>query len=196
MFKQISITAIASLVLVAATANVATAAEGTKDEAAPAAHATEGTNKNPLSVAFLFGHGQKEAFKSGIGGRIGYTLPSGLYLGGTFVSHFGTADGPVQANVWYGGGEVGYEFEAGPFVVRPYAGAGIASVHASIYIPPIGAYEGGRIEANESRVVFWPGASVLVPLDSGRAFLGVDAKYLVVANSSAFNAYATLGVAF
>jgi len=196
MFKHISITAIASLALVAATANVATAAQPNKDEVASAARATEATNKNPLSIAFLFGHGQKEAFKSGIGGRIGYTLRSGLYLGGTFVSHFGTQDGPVQANVWYGGGEVGYQIEAGPLVVRPYAGAGIASVHASIYIPQVGAYEGGRIQATESRVVFWPGASVLLPVDGGRAFLGIDAKYLVVESSSAFNAYATLGVAF
>jgi hypothetical protein len=193
MFKHLSIIAIASLGLLPAEA---VAADPIRDEAVPATTPAEATNQKPVSVAFLFGHGQQDAFKTGIGGRLGYTMPNGIYLGGSFVSHFGTQDGPVQSKVWYTGGEVGYELAAGPIVIRPYAGAGIASVHASIYMPAVGNFDGGRVQANESRAVFWPGASLLVPLDGGRAFLGVDAKYLVVANSSAFNTYATLGVAF
>ncbi len=194
MFKRLSITAIASLALLAANANIATAAEPTKDEPAAAAGETPASKSNPISIAFMFGHGEKDAFKTGIGGRIGYTLRSGLYFGGSYVSHFGMQDGPVQASIWYAGGEVGYELEAGPLIVRPYAGAGLASIYASVFMPPIGSFQGGKIEASDRRFAVWPGASVLLPID--RAFIGVDAKFLVVENSNAFNAYGTLGVAF
>jgi hypothetical protein len=193
MFKRLTLTAIASTVLFAATAS--TAAEPTKDTPpAPSAAASDAHNRNPVSIAFLAGHGEKDAFKTGIGGRIGYTLGSGLYFGGSYVSHFGTQDGPVQANVSYAGGEVGYELAAGPVIVRPYVGAGLASIYASVFVPPMGSFQGGRIEASDRRFAVWPGASVLVPID--RAFIGVDAKFLVVDSSNAFNAYGTLGVAF
>jgi len=195
MFERITITAIASTVLFAATAS--TAAEPTKDAPAASSAAATGTPKhNPVSIAFLAGRGEGEAFKSGIGGRIGYTLRNNIYFGGSFVSHFGTQDGPMQANASYGGGEVGYEFAAGPVVLRPYLGGGVASVWVSVFIPAIGSYPGGRIQASDRRFAVWPGASLLVPFDGGRAFIGVDAKYLVVADAIVFNAYGTLGVAF
>lgn len=196
MFKRTTITAIASLALFVANAKAATAAEPTKDEASAVTTEAAPTNNKPVSIAFLVGHGDKDAFKGGIGGRIGYTLANKLYLGGSFTSHFGTREGAVQSNVWYAGGEVGYELDAGPFVIRPYAGAGIASVFASVYIPEAGAFQGGRFSATERRFVFWPGASLLLPFDGGRVFVGVDAKLLVVDKANAFNAYATLGVAF
>ena len=177
-----------------ALAEEAKASEPTTDATTPNGASSPSATHNPISVAFLAGHGEKDAFKSGIGGRVGYTLRNNIYLGGSFVSHLGTQDGPVQANVWYAGGEVGYELEAGPVIVRPYVGVGIASAWASVFMPAIGSYPGGRIEASDRRVAIWPGASVLLPID--RAFIGVDAKFLVVENANAFNAYGTLGVAF
>lgn len=183
----------------AATAMIVTceaSAADTADEPTPAAAPSEAPRHNPISIAFLAGHGEKDAFKAGVGGRVGYTLKNNLYFGGSFIWHFGTQDGPVQANVSYGGGEVGYELPVGPIVVRPYVGGGIASIFASVYMPRIGGYEGGRISASESRFAVWPGASLLIPFDGGRGFIGVDGKFLVVESANVFNAYGTVGVAF
>lgn len=75
-------------------------------------------------------------------------------------------------------------------------GGGIASMFASVYMPRIGTYEGGRISASDSRFALWPGASVLVPFDGGRGFIGIDGRFLIVESANAFNAYGTVGVAF
>jgi hypothetical protein len=190
-----SLFACAAIITAMIATSSASAAESTDQSATPATP-SDAASYNPISIAFLAGHGEKDAFKMGVGGRAGYTLKNNLYIGGSFVWHFGTQDGPVQAHVSYGGGEVGYELAAGPIVVRPYLGGGIASISASIYMPRIGSYEGGRISASESRFAVWPGASLLVPFDGGRGFIGVDGKFLIVESANAFNAYGTVGVAF
>jgi len=190
-----SLLACAAVATAMIAARSASAAEST-DQPTEVAAPTEAPRHNPISIAFLAGHGGKEAFKAGLGGRIGYTLKNNLYVGASFIWHFGTQDGPVQANVSYGGGEVGYELDAGPIVVRPYVGGGIASMFASVYVPRIGNYEGGRISASDSRFALWPGASVLVPFDGGRGFIGIDGRFLIVESANAFNAYGTVGVAF
>lgn len=195
MLKRFSITAITSIALVAA-GTTSSAAEPIHDAPAARAPAADAASRNPLSIAFLAGHSERDAFKSGIGGRIGYAFRNNFYVGGTFVSHFGTQDGPAQAHVSYGGGEVGYELAAGPVIVRPYLGSGVASIWASVFIPGVGNQPGMRVQATDTRFAIWPGASLLVPFDGGRAFIGVDAKFLTVADARVFNAYGTLGVAF
>jgi hypothetical protein len=100
------------------------------------------------SVGALIGVGENEyLFNTGV--RFGWTLPAHVYLGGTFMLHVGTGpyygyyggNGVVAAcyNTPYGGCggntlgfttgfEGGYEFPAGPVVVRPYGGIGFANI--------------------------------------------------------------------
>lgn len=52
----------------------------------------------------------------------------------------------------------------------------------------------GKLPAG-GHFAFWPGASLLFPFENGSAFVGIDAKYVVVENASAFNTYGTFGLA-
>src|SRR5688572_7487117 len=97
----LSITILVSLALSIAAS--ASASEPVRDESSANNASSDAPRYRPISAAILVGHGDKDAFKAGIGGRIGYTLRNRIYLGASFVSHFGVQDGPVQANAWYAG---------------------------------------------------------------------------------------------
>lgn len=168
----------------------APSADTTSSEAS-SSHATT----NPFSMALLAGHGFKDAFKTGFGGRLGYTFPNKIYIGASFLYHVGTQEGPVRANVTYGGAEGGYDFAAGPALLRAYAGAGAINVDAIVTMPAVGDFPGARISANETRFGVWPGVSLLLPFENGSAFVGIDAKYVIVENASALNTYGTFGLA-
>ncbi|MBI2395950.1 MAG: hypothetical protein HYV09_40675 [Deltaproteobacteria bacterium] len=187
----------ATLASATALASVAQADEPNPADAAqpPPAAATAPSSRNPLSMALLAGHGFKDAFRTGFGARLGYTLPSNIYLGGAFVYHVGTTEGPVQANASYGGGELGYDFIAGPAILRAYSGFGVVSANATVTIPPVGTNGAEKMKASESRFGIWPGASLVFPFENGSAFVGVDAKLLIVENATAFNTYGTFGLA-
>lgn len=185
---------VVTFVSVLATGGVA-AAEETAD-ASSASGGTTSDVRNPFSLALLAGHGFEDAFGTGFGARVGYTLPNRVYLGATFLYHLGMTEGPVQANVNYGGGEVGYDITTGPMLLRAYAGFGLANSSATVTLPTVGGVGGGKVSASDSRFAFWPGASVLLPFEDGAAFVGVDAKYVVVDGGSAFNTYGTFGLAF
>ncbi|MBI2390076.1 MAG: outer membrane beta-barrel protein [Deltaproteobacteria bacterium] len=191
------ISACAALALLTVIATPAGAAEpAITDEASAAASAAPSTKLEPMSLALLAGHGFKDAFGTGFGARVGYTVPNKIYLGGSLVYHVGQTQGPVQANVWYGGGEVGYDVAAGPFIIRPYAGVGAASINATVTVAAVGDFAGGKVTASQSRFAVWPGAMFLFPFEQGSAFIGVDAKVVVVDNASALNTYGTFGLAF
>ena len=81
-------------------------------------------------------------------------------------------------------------------LLRAYAGVGVANTNVTVALPQAGGELGGKVSASDSRLAFWPGASLLVPFEDGAAFVGIDAKYLVVDGGSAFNAYGTFGLAF
>jgi hypothetical protein len=147
-------------------------------------------------MALLAGHGFKDAFGTGFGGRLGYTLSNKFYLGAAALYHLGTKTDLVEANVWYAGGEVGYELSAGPFVIRPYAGVGAAGTTATVTLPAVGTFPGSKVTASDTQVAFWPGASLLFPFEDGAAFVGLDAKVVTVQNASAFSTYGTFGLAF
>ena len=63
----------------------------------------------------------------GLGARGGFTLPFNFYVGGTFLYHVGTSANGTSSNVWYLGGEGGYDIATGPITVRPYVGVGYAN---------------------------------------------------------------------
>jgi hypothetical protein len=78
--------------------------------------------KSGPSIGGLIGFGSS-AYGFDLGVRAGYTLPNNVYLGGTFIFNTGF-------NGWGAGFttgfEGGYQFAAGPVVVRPYGGLGFA----------------------------------------------------------------------
>jgi hypothetical protein len=134
----------------------------------------------------------------GLGARIGYTLTSRIYLGGTIVYHVGQSKDEkgvkYEGGVLYPGVEAGYELGVGPVLLRPYAGAGFVSVKLK-------ATSGGsELDASGSKLGFWPGATVIYPMD--RYFLGVDLRYVIVpsvdrgGNANALSFFGTGGIHF
>jgi hypothetical protein len=120
--------------------------------AAPSARAIEPAEVHTgASVEGMLGVGENE-YLFNFGVRFGWTLPAHVYIGGMLMGHAG--NGPYYgyygaAGVYYGscytgpgyyggcgagtlgfttGVEGGYDFAAGPVVVRPYAGFGFANV--------------------------------------------------------------------
>lgn len=153
------------------------------------------------SAAALLGYGFRDPAGIGLGVRAGYTLPVKVYVGGTFVYHFGstydTTFGKASQSVLYFGVEGGYEMEAGPVLVRPYLGLG--DMIGSSSIPPTCAPTIGCIGGDTSfgSFVFWPGATVLYPLDD--FFVGGDARFAIVTSQSSatvFSVFATAGLRF
>lgn len=151
------------------------------------------------SVGALFGYGFKDGLNLGFGARGGYTLPANVYIGGTFLYHLGKSEstpfGDVSANIYYFGAEGGYDFSAGPVVIRPYLGLGMATV--KVKIPGMdlgGGVSTGSMSASDSKFAAWPGATLLYPIDS--FFVGADARFLVVSDYNAFSLYATGGLQF
>jgi hypothetical protein len=114
----------------------------------------------------------------GYGARLGYTLDSGVYLGGD-VEHFqgGTAPG-AGPPITFVGGEVGLKiFPSYRFEIRPYGFAGAA-------IP-----SGGR-----STLAIQPG--VVGAYHFGRAFVDVDARYFATPAPTAFAVMGGAGLSF
>lgn len=159
--------------LAVALAGNAAAAEPPPD--VPSDAESPATAASGLSAAGLVGNGFEDGVNFGVGARLGTALQR-VYLGGTFVYHFGeerTAtmlghQADVSVNIYYFGGEVGYDLFAGPLIVRPYAGLGLGTAR-------------GCIEDTcdtESRAYLAPGAAALYPL-SERVFAGGDARYVI-----------------
>jgi hypothetical protein len=119
------------------------------DAAAVAPSPRQGLSADKTTVGVLVGYGLKNGLNAGGGLRFGYTLPMGLYLGGTVVYHVGKAGGieyakstdrtvvsygndiPYKrsaANSFYLGAEVGYDIDVGPLLIRPYVGGGLAGL--------------------------------------------------------------------
>jgi hypothetical protein len=134
----------------------------------------------------------------GLGARVGYTLTSRIYLGGTIVYHLGQSKDDkgvkYEGGVLYPGIEGGYELGVGPVLLRPYAGVGFVAVKLKA---SAGASE---LDASASKIGFWPGATVIYPMD--RYFLGADLRYVIVpsvdrgGNANALSFFGTGGMHF
>jgi hypothetical protein len=163
-----------------------------------AASDSGGPVKPGVSAALLLGNGFKDGYGIGLGARVGYTLPMNLYIGGTFVYHLGKTEstplGDYKWQVYYFGGEVGYDVAAGPLVIRPYAGIGLSTVKVDIPGFSFAGFTTPSTSASDSKVAIWPGATLLYPL--GNAFVGADARFVVVSDYNAFSAFLTGGMNF
>jgi hypothetical protein len=152
--------------------------------AAPALAQEQAATAGKIGVGALLGYGFKDGVDFGLGVRGGYTLPMNVYLGGTFMYHFGKSEGPASVNVYYFGAEGGYDIQAGPVVVRPYLGLGPAFAHGSV----------GNLSNTDTKFGVWPGATVLYPIEN--FYVGGDARVLIVSDFTAFSLFATGGVHF
>jgi hypothetical protein len=92
---------------------------------------------NPFMQAVTWGRPQASAglrfgsdsLNLGIGGRGGFTLVQGVYVGGLFDYFFGEGG----AHLFDLGAEAGFDFAITPeMMVRPFAGLGIAAVRACV----------------------------------------------------------------
>ena len=165
--------------------------------AAPA-HAEESPTAGHGSAAALLGYGFKDGVGVGLGVRAGYTLPMNVYLGGTFVYHLGKSEndgfGDASVKLYYFGVEGGYDIPAGPVVVRPYLGLGAATVKFSAPNINLGGFGSTSLSSSDTKFALWPGATVLYPI--GPAFVGGDARFLIVDQFNAFSVFATGGIQF
>ena len=154
------------------------------------AHAKGSPTAGHGSVGGLAGYGFKNETRYGLGVVGGYTLPMNLYLGGTFVYHLGVSAGDARLSMYYFGFEGGYDIAAGPLVIRPYLGLGPVMQHYSRetleQLP--------AVTETETWFGFWPGAKVLYPISF--AFVGVDARYVILKDYNFLGLFATGGVQF
>jgi hypothetical protein len=132
-------------------------------------------------------HGDPNFLGVGLGFRVGYAMPSNLYIGGTFIYHLGSSqdygtsilgDESVKFGIYYFGAEVGYDLYLGPVILRPMAGIGLATAHASVCL-------GGTCASGtgSSNLYIAPGAVLMFPVTSS-IFIGADVRYLIVTGSS------------
>ncbi len=166
--------------------------------AVSSARAEPAPTAGKASVGALVGYGFKDGLNLGLGVRGGYTLPMNVYIGGTFVYHLGKSEstplGDTSVNLYYFGVEGGYDIGAGPVVIRPYLGLGAATARVKIPGMDFGGISVPGTTATETKFSAWPGATLLYPM--GSAFVGADARFVVVSEFNAFSLFATGGVQF
>lgn len=142
----------------------------------------------------------------GIGLRGGKTLDNHIYIGGTFIYQVGESGGGTaitatgvgttttsnyswSSSGFYVGPEGGYDFDLRYVVLRPYMGVGIFSYSSTAAVP------GASASASTTRLVVWPGVSVIWNVPNSNFFLGGDARLISVPNA-AFGMYAMGGLHF
>jgi hypothetical protein len=172
-----------------AAADAPAAEEATAAESSGDAKASPQAEQGPISVAALIGNGFEDGYNIGFGVRGGYTIDHGIYAGGTFIYHLGTSSGPAEVNIMLIGAEGGYSLDAGPMIVRPYLGLGLASISATVDMGPF-----GKVDASDSKIYFAPGVTGLYPI--GSMFVGADARFTIVSSNNALGLFLTAGTTF
>ena len=162
---------------VAAAQEAAETAEPASADAATTPEASSATARqfDGWSAAVLAGNGFEDGVNVGFGGRLGMNLEQ-LYIGGTGMYHLGESRSSsflgrsqdVSVNIYYFGGEAGYDFAAGPVILRPYGGFGLGTARGCI----------NDTCDTESRAYIAPGLSVLASV-SQSLFVGGDARFVV-----------------
>jgi hypothetical protein len=123
------------------------------------------------------GSGFSDTYNVGFGGRLGYTMDSGLYLGGN-VEHFVGKDAIGAPHNTLLGGEVGLKlFPHYKWELRPYGFAGAE-------IPSNGT----------TQLAVAPG--LVAAYHFGQGFVDVDARYLVTPSPQTFMVLGGGGIAF
>jgi hypothetical protein len=157
--------------------------------AAPSAHAQTASSDAPdrpgVSAGLLLGYGFDDAYKFGLGARGGYTLPQKVYIGGTFVYHFGESNSgggvTVSEHLLYLGPEGGYDFAipgVPQILVRPYLGLGFESVSVSTSGSEFNGTGISGLSGSNSGLSFWPGVTGLYSITPNIS-AGLDARVVI-----------------
>lgn len=166
------------------------------DDAPPTRGVRPALDDDHFSVAPLLGFGTDQ-LELGIGVRAGKTMfAEHLWVGGTAVYHMGhstagTVNGvryDASSSAFYVGPEVGYDVEAGPVIVRPYAGLGIAALSVSATTAGVSASN------TVTKLVIWPGLTALYGVPGSRFFVGGDTRLLTVPGGPALGLFAVGGM--
>jgi len=133
-------------------------------------------DRQGASAGILIGYGFDSAYKLGLGARGGYTLAQKIYIGGTFVYHFGESKSvegvSASEHLFYLGPEGGYDFvipSVPQLLIRPYLGLGFESESVSLT---------GGVSAGASGFAFWPAATGLYSFTPNLS-AGLDARVVV-----------------
>jgi hypothetical protein len=173
MMRKLTAAALAASVALVTTS---ASAQGSRAE-----HAREFADADGWSVAGLLGFGFSSYAGFGFGVRGGYTLPSHVYLGGTFVDYLGFGG---YGNSFLTGFEAGYNIKAGPVVVRPYGALGLVDITISNYysgvntnaICGVNGYACNSLSAVYAAL--WIGGTVMYPI-TDNWFVGGDLRFLL-----------------
>jgi hypothetical protein len=134
-----------------------------------------------------------DVYQGGIGARFGKSLDMHLYIGGSFVYHFGESTsipvanpatgqiytGSASTSAFYTGPEVGYDFDLRAVVLRPYMGIGVANImySQSANVPGV---PGASYSTSNLRFVVWPGCTVNWTIPHSSFFIGGDVRVVSV----------------
>ncbi len=153
----------------------------------------------------MAGYGFDDGFRFGFGVRAGkdglIESQKQIYIGGVFAYHLGKTEGEgdfkVSTNVWYLGGDIGYNFplEGQSFSIRTSSYVGIATVAGSTprISGPFGTFGGESRSSSEFMIA--PGATAFFPFGDGLTF-GADARFFIVSGANSFVINATIGKSF
>jgi hypothetical protein len=164
--------------------------------AEPPPRARPALDDERLSVAPLLGFAT-DNLDLGVGVRAGAAaFAPHVWVGATFVYHLGTStSGAINgvpysssSSAFYVGPEIGYDLELGPVVVRPYGGVGLAALSARA--------TSGAVTVGDTvtKLVLWPGATVLYGLPSSRVFVGGDTRFITIPGGPALGLFALAGM--
>jgi hypothetical protein len=131
------------------------------------------------------GTGFSSTYGVGMEARLGYTFRNGIYGGGSLQYYAGTSTNNQSNHATFFGGELGYKvFTSKRFEVRPYVFMGpsfITQVRDNPFFV-------------DSSTSFAVQPSALLLYHFGRAFLGVDGRWLVTPSPATFSVFVSGGV--
>jgi hypothetical protein len=149
------------------------------------------------NVAPLFGYATND-LNVGMGARGGYTFETPVYVGGTFLYHFGADTVAVAPGVrtetstsfYYPGIEAGYDIGIGPVLVRPYGGAALLFGRTSTTINAISGSD------TSTSLMLYPGVTAQYIFPDSPVFVGGDTRVLLPLENvkPAFSLLATAGL--
>jgi hypothetical protein len=161
--------------------------EETSEEVGGDETAEVGGGGKPISVGLLLGYGISledggNPWGIGFGLRGGYNIDA-IFLGARFVYYVGESEeaGGLEssANIWELGIEGGYDIPAGPVIIRPGIGLGIANFSVEAEVPDPFGTGTTTVDASETELYIALGGSVLYDIDE-QFFVGGDMRLQLV----------------
>jgi hypothetical protein len=153
------------------------------------AQSSSAPDREGASAGILLGYGFDSAYRLGLGARGGYTLSQRIYIGGTFIYHFGSTQsaglGTVSEHLFYLGPEGGYDLvipSVPQLLIRPYLGLGFESASASTSGTAV------TVSGTSSGFSFWPSVTGLYSFTPNIS-AGLDAKVVVITFSGGDTAF-------